>query len=127
MNNNKPIELKSAIIGKAWKNQKEQTIIPSSFTLPSDMSFSANQSFLVGSLTVRTNRHLNASPTAEEVTPLELAAGTTLYFFTNGKREGHNDPDYSVSVRLPIAEAEAIIFNEREGAKNWRLENPVQA
>jgi len=103
--------MKSAIIGKIWINKKEEQIVPASYTLPRDMSFTANQSYLIGNLSFRTDRNL-----AEQI---EVKAGEKLFFYSNSKRT-EKDPDYSVSVILPQAQAEMIITNAQNKAKEWR-------
>lgn len=115
--------LKSAIIGKAWKNQEEQGIIPASYTLPTEMTFRANESYLIGSLTFRTDRNSKI--------PVTVKAGEKLFFYANPKRPGVNpatgvafeDPDYSVSVLMPTAEAEAFIADSLAGSDAWKKEH----
>lgn len=114
MNNNvKSIEkVKSAIIGKAWRNSDVVGIMPASYTLPSEMVFNANESYLIGDLTFRTDRNTTI--------PVTVKAGQKLYFYANTKRAGKEDPDYSVSVLMSVEEAEAYIANSREGAEAWK-------
>ena len=112
-----PVQLKSAIIGKAWRNQNTQSIIPASFVLPETMTFEANQSYLIGELSFRTDRNTTI--------PVTVKAGEKLFFYANNKRAGKEDPDYSVSVLLPVAEAEAVIANSRAGSEEWKKEHAV--
>lgn len=116
---NKPVLLKSAIIGKIWTNKAQDSILPNSFALPSDMAFGKNESYLIGGLSMRTNRHLNASLEEGNEVPVVVKAGEKLFFYANNKRTD-NDPDYSVSVILPQQVAEAVIENDRRGLNDWR-------
>jgi hypothetical protein len=116
---NKPVLLKSAIIGKIWTNKAQNSILPNSFALPSDMAFGKNESYLIGGLSMRTNRHLNASLEEGNEVPVVVKAGEKLFFYANNKRTD-NDPDYSVSVILPQQVAEAVIENDRRGLNDWR-------
>lgn len=125
METNTPVLLKSAIIGKVWTNREVASIVPASFTLPADMHFAKNESYLIGGLTMRTDRNLNSSDNDVE-TPVTVKAGEKLFFYANNKRT-ENDPDYSVSVLLPAALAETIISNSKKGLEAWRLANPVAA
>lgn len=117
--------LKSAIIGRVWVNSDNKGIIPSSFTLPEDMTFSANETYLIGQLTFKTDRNLNASAVEGETAPLSFKAGEQLFLYSNEKRAGHKDPDYSVSVRLPSEVAEAIITNSQRASDAWRASNSL--
>ena len=118
--------LKSAIIGKIWKNQDNATIVPANFTLPSAMNFSKNESYLIDGLTMRTDRSLNASAVEGEEAPVSVNAGDKLFFYANNKRKA-NDPDYSVSVLLPVDVAETVISNNQKSLAAWRAEHPVAA
>ena len=109
-------KVKSAIIGKAWVNPGFTAIVPASYALTEDMTFSANESYLIGGLSFRTDRNLS--------TPVTIKAGEKLFFYANAKRVGRQDPDYSVSVVLPVAEAEAVIQMTRAGSEAWKRENP---
>ena len=53
-------------------------------------------------------------------TDVVLKAGTTLFLNTNTKREGKVDADFSISVLLPAATADALIQAERQ-ASSQRL------
>jgi len=110
-------QVKSAIIGKAWINADKGTMIPASHQLIEDMAFSANQSFLIGGLTFRTDRNIQE--------PIALKAGSNLYFYSNKKRDEKRDADYSVSVLLPEVQANKIIADSRNGAEAWRQAHPV--
>ena len=110
-------KVKSAIIGKAWRNADSVGIIPASFTLPSTMVFQSNESYLVNGLSFRTDRNTKI--------PVTVKAGEKLFFYANTKREGKVDPDYSVSVLLPVEEAEAIIADSRSGSEAWKKEHAV--
>jgi hypothetical protein len=120
-----PVLLKSAIIGKVWANGEKDSIIPGSFTLPMDMNFGKNESYLIGGLTMRTDRHLNASLTEDAEEPVSVKASEKLFFYANPKRT-ENDPDYSVSVLLPVAVAEAVIKNNKKGQAAWRAEHQAE-
>lgn len=129
MNNesNTPVLLKSAIIGKVWANQDGvATIVPASFTLPVDMNFGKNESYLIGGLTMRTDRHLNASTVDGVEAPVTVKASEKLFFYANNKRT-ENDPDYSVSVLLPEALAQTVIENSKKGLEAWRASQSVPA
>lgn len=104
-------KLKSAIIGKMWANVGHD-IVPATYALPTDMIFNANESYLIGGLSFRTDRNL--------IEPVEVKAGARLFFYTNKKRADKQDPDYSVSVLLPEAQADEVIANSRAGAEKWR-------
>ena len=106
--------MKSAIIGRAWKNKEDASIIPSSITVPSNMTFGANETYIIGALTFKTDFALNSSLVEGTVAPVELKSGDKLFFYTSNKREGHDkDPDYTVSVKLAEETANAIINNSR--------------
>lgn len=109
-------QLKSAIIAKAWLNPGTVGIIPATVTLPTDMTFNAGESYLVNGMSLRTDRNMTI--------PVTVKAGEKLFFYANKKRAGKVDPDYSVSVLLPTAEAEAVIENSREGSAQWKAEHP---
>ena len=128
MENPTPVLLKSAIIGRIWVNNVNEgdTIIPASFTMPADMNFAKNEPYLIGKLTMRTDRHLNASAVAGEEMPVTVKAGEKLFFYAQPKRT-ENDPDYSVSVLLPVAVAETVIENSKKGLEEWRASQPVAA
>lgn len=111
-----PVALKSAIIAKAWVNPKATAIIPANYTLPTEMTFEANQRYLLGELSLVTDRNLSS--------PVTIKAGEKLFFYANTKRAGKQDPDYSVSVVLPEDEAQAIIDMTRAGTEAWKKENP---
>ena len=112
----KPIEqVKSAIIGKMWDNKAGASIMPSSHKLTEETTFKANQSFLIGDMTFRTDRNLPKD--------IKVEAGKSLYFYTNKKREGKRDADYSVSIVLPEAEAQSIIDGAKQLADKWRADN----
>ena len=122
-----PVLLKSAIIGKIWANRDGiATIVPASFTLPADMNFGKNESYLIGGLTMRTDRHLNASTVDGVEVPVTVKASEKLFFYSNNKRS-ENDPDYSVSVLLPVSLAETIIENSKKGLEAWRASQQVPA
>lgn len=112
-----PVMLKTAIIGKAWVNTTTSAIIPANYVLPVDMTFRENESYLIGNLSFRTDRNLTI--------PVTVKAGEKLFFFANTKRAGFQDPDYSVSVLLPEAEALAVIENNKAGVLAWKQENQV--
>ena len=118
---------KAAIIGKIWINgDQKNTIFSNPFILPQDMTFNANESYMLnGNLNFLTDRHLNASLIDGEVAPLVLKAGTGLRLFKNDKRDGmeDKDPDYSVSVVLPAGLSLAIIANGKKGPQAWRDTN----
>ena len=118
-----PVKLKSAIIGKMWTNVNAQEMVPASYTLPKDITLSANESYLIGNLSIRTDRNLNASETPGEVKPVFLKAGDKLFFFTNNKRT-ERDPDYSISIQLPENLANVIIKNSQDAAKAWKEAHP---
>ena len=120
------IPLKSAIIGKMWVNQASGEIVPARYVLLKDMNFSKNQSYLIGNLSFRTDRNLNASENPDGESPVELKAGDKLFFYVNNKRAGFRDPDYSVSVLLPENIAEAIKKNNKEGMQVWRSAHPIE-
>lgn len=105
-------QIKSAIIGKAWINGISNEIMPANFIMPSDIEFTANQSFLLGNLTFRTDRNLSI--------PVKVAKGEKLNLFANKKRDGKRDADFSVSVQLPVDQAEAIIATTKAGAQAWK-------
>lgn len=107
--------IKRAIIGAAWLNDSK-TLIPASFVLPEEMSLGADESYLLGALSFRTGRYLPK---------ITLAKGTRLYFFSNNKREGYRDADYSVSANFPIDVANNIIETGKTGLSNWRAANSV--
>lgn len=111
------VPLKSAIIGKAWVVPGNTAIIPASFVLPEEMTFSANESYLIGGLSFRTDRNMPQ--------PVTVKAGEKLFFYSNPKRPGKQDPDYSVSVVLPVEQAEAVIAGSIAGAQAWRDAHPV--
>lgn len=108
---------KSAIIGKAWLNGPVVGIVPASYTLPETMTFNADESYLVNGMTFRTDRNTTIPVTVEK--------GQKLFFYANTKREGKNDPDFSVSVIMTEEAANAYIENSREGSENWKKENSV--
>jgi hypothetical protein len=87
------------------------------------MTISANESYLIGNLTFRTDRYLNTSEVYEEAKPLFLPAGTQLFFFSNTKRTGHKDADFSISIKMPIKTAETIINNSKRGSAEWKEAN----
>lgn len=116
---------KLAIIGRIWTNGSSE-IVPNTYALPKDMTFTANQSFLIGALSFKTDRNLSK--------PLTVKAGQNLVFFANAnKRTGINpitnmdyvDADYSVSVALPVEEANEIIENSIQSAVAWKTAHPV--
>jgi hypothetical protein len=113
-----PVTVKSAIIGKMWINSSKD-LVPAAFELPVDMTFNANESYLLGNLTFRTDRNLT--------NPVNVKAGSKLMFYSNSKRPGFKDADYSVSVLLPVAEADAVIQSSRDGAAAWRDTHPAVA
>lgn len=108
-------QLKSAIIGKAWRNEDESAIVKASVTLTEDMVFTANESYLINGLSFRTDRNTTI--------PVELKAGDKLFFYKNKKRAGMADPDFSVSVLLPVEQAEAFIANSKAGSEAWKKTN----
>ena len=117
-------KVKTTIIGKAWVNQGVPTIMSQHFTLPADMNFSKNESYIIGGLTMRTDRSLNASAVDGVEEPVSLKAGEKLFFYTNQKRTPA-DPDFSVSVMLPEDVSNVVINNNIKGRDAWRAENPV--
>lgn len=116
MNNITPV--KSAIIGQAWKPRATQgsantiTLTPASIVLPQEMTFSADEQYLIGDLSFRTDRNLPMAVTVK--------AGERLFFYPNSKREGKQDPDLSVSVKLPAEVAEQVISGITAGREAWR-------
>lgn len=110
---------KSAIIGKIWTNGDKASIVPATFTLPTEMTFQANQSYLLGNMSFRTDRNL--------VKPITLKKDSVLFLFPNNKRDGIKDPDYSVSIRLPEQEANEIINNSKAKAQEWKTNNQKSA
>jgi len=112
---------KSAIIGKLWANVNSGGIVPANYILEEDMTLAKDEAYIIGKLNFRTDRSLNTSPVEGEITPLTLKKGDTLFFYTNPKREGRTqDPDFSVSVRLPEEQANTIINNSKKGIEAWR-------
>lgn len=107
-------QIKNAIIGKAWSNGSQE-LTPASFVMTADTTFSANQSFLLGNLTFRTDRNLTS--------PVTIKAGESLSLYANKKRPDHKDADFSVSVCLPIEEANLIISATKAGALAWKEAN----
>lgn len=112
--------LKSTIIGRMWVNAESSVMVPATYTVPSDTTLSANESYLIGQLSFRTDRNLNASAVEGEVSPVILKKGEKLFFYANNKREGHRDPDYSVSVLLPSTLADTVINNSVRSVAAWR-------
>lgn len=121
-------KVKSAIIGKAWRNADSVGIIPATFVLPSEMTFQANESYLVNGLSFRTDRNTKI--------PVTVKAGEKLFFYVNKKRPfpeftnpatglAYVDPDYSVSVQLEPEQAEAVIADSKSGSENWKKEHAV--
>ena len=108
-------QIKSAIIGKAWANGTSNEIMPSNYILPQDMEFTANQSFILGNLTFRTDRNLSV--------PVKVSKGASLNLFANQKREGKRDADFSVSVLLDVEEANKVISATKAGAAAWKEAN----
>lgn len=110
-------KVKSAIIGKMWDNKGEDSdgLVPQKHVLKSDMTFEANQSFLLGEMTFRTDRNLPRKVTVKE--------GASLNFYANKKREGKQDADYSVSIILPEKEADELIDGAKANAEKWRADN----
>ena len=111
--------LKSAIIGKAWVVQGETQIIPASFLMPADMTFSAGERYLVGGLSFVVDRNL--------IKPVTIAANEKLFFYANNKRPGKEDPDYSVSAVLSEELATEIVQGSKTALQAWRDANPVAA
>jgi len=111
--------LKSAIIGKIWSNSDIKELIPATITIPSDMTLEANQTYLLGNMSFKTDRNL--------VKPIEMKKDETLYLFPNTKRNGINDPDYSVSIKLPAKEADEIIEASKTAQELWRKNNPIKS
>ena len=118
--NNTIIEVKTAIIGKAWINQQTAELIPGNIVLQEDRTFSADQSLIFGNLIIRMDRHLNTSNIMGKTEPLSLKKGTIMTLYSNNKRAGFKDADFSVSVKLPINEALIIIENNKNGVIEWR-------
>lgn len=117
----------TAIIAKAWRNGSAEII--GSYTLPTDMIFSANEAYLIGSLTLRMDRNLNTSTVEGEIKPLTMKAGDKLFFRQNEKRtdgEHTQDPDYTVSVQLTAEDAKVIIDNSKAGVAAWKMANQPQ-
>jgi hypothetical protein len=112
--NNTITTLKSAIIGKIWLNGSKE-IRPATFTVPTDMTFEPNQSYMLGDMSFRTDRNL--------IKPIEVKANERLFLFPNNKRNGINDPDFSVSIKRPEAEANEIIENSKKKAQEWKDAN----
>lgn len=108
-------QIKSAIIGKAWKNGESGELMPASFVISEDTVFSANQSFILGHLTFRTDRNLTVS--------VPMKKGSLLNLFANKKRDGHKDADFSVSVLLPVDEANTVINATKAGVAAWKASN----
>lgn len=109
--------LKSAIIGKMWTNSDVTEMVPATYTVQSDTTFKANQSFLIGGLTFRTDRNL---------IPTLVKAGSKLFFYVNQKRDGKQDADYNVSALFSEAVANEIIANNRKGAEEWKQAHQVE-
>ena len=118
-------KVKSAIIGKMWVNENATGLQPASYVLEQDMVFVKGDSFLLNGATIRIDRNLNTSTELGKITPLALQKGTRLTFFTNSKREGIKDADFTVSVVLPEAEATIIIENNKRGQAEWRKQNQI--
>jgi len=112
MENSTMTPVKSAIIGKAWANGAVNGLIPTNFTLTEDRTFSAGETFLLGTLTLKMDRNLPF--------PVVMKAGDKFYFYPNSKREGFKDADLSISVLRTPKEAEDIINGTRAGMKAWR-------
>ena len=111
-------QVKPAIIAKAWKNKDAKGLIPAQYILPEAMTFGQNESYILGDLSLRTDRNATI--------PIKVAAGEKLFFYSNNKREDHpEDPDYSVSVLLPVTEANAFIKNSKTGLEKWRAAQGV--
>lgn len=110
-------QLKSAIFAKGWANSNNpfETPTPQPYTFEKDVTFNAGQSYPYYGITVIIDRNL-----AE---PLTLKAGTTISFFANSKREGKRDPDFTISAKLPIAQADAIINASKTALQDWRDDN----
>lgn len=112
--------LKSTIIGRMWTPSESSVMVPATYTVPSDINLSANESFLIGQLSFRTDRNLNASAVAGETLPVSMKKGDKLFFYANPKREGHRDPDYTVSVLLPQSVSATVINNSIRSTEAWR-------
>lgn len=108
-------QVKSAIIGKAWANTMSTELMPSSFKLSQDMAFTANESFILGNLTFKTDRNL--------ITPVTVKEGAALYLYANRKRDGKKDADFSVSVLLDITDANRVIAETKAGVIAWKQAN----
>lgn len=115
-------QLKSAIIGRVWVNANNAGVIPSFITLPQEMTFSANETYLIGPMTFKTDRNLNASSVEGVSVPVVLPAGSRLNLYANTKRADHKDPDYSASVQLPTDVADTIINNSKRAAEAWKAQ-----
>ena|ERR1035437_4879755 len=118
------LKVATTIIGKAWVNQGVPTIMAQHFTLPADMNFGKDESYLIGAVTLKTDRSLNASAVDGVEEPVSLKAGEKLFFYTNPKRTA-TDPDYSVSVMLPEDVSKIVIENNIKGRDAWRAEHAV--
>ena len=105
---------KSAIFGKIWVTGKKD-LIPAQFVMPTDMIFEPDTSYLIGNMSLRTDRNLKHS--------IEVKASQKLFLFANNKRT-ERDPDYSVSVRMPEAEANELIEYSQMKAQEWRDAHP---
>jgi hypothetical protein len=112
MENSTITRVKSAIIGKAWANGAINNLMPANFTLTENRTFSAGETFLLGTLTLKMDRNLPF--------PVEMKTGEKFYFYPNSKREGFKDADLSISVLRTPQEADAIIEGTRAGMKTWR-------
>ena len=104
---------KSVIIGKIWINGSKE-LIPATFTMPTDMVFEADEGYLLGNMSFRTDRNL--------LKPIQMKAKELLFLFANKKRTD-KDPDYSVSIKRPEAEANEIIQNSKDKAQEWKNNN----
>jgi hypothetical protein len=80
--------LKNFIIGRAWTNSQDPT----------------------RSGSIKINRGLPAK--------IVLTADMTLFLTTNIKRDGKNDPDFNVSVLLPIDVADRLIEAQKLAEAN---------
>lgn len=111
---------KSAIIGRIWINSDEVSLMPASYTLTDDMEFGPDEAYILGKLSFRTDRNLNASLDSKKTEKIYLKAGDKLFFYPTTKRANHDDPDYTVSARFPEPIAEAIIENGQKAQKEWK-------
>lgn len=95
------MQTKAVIIGKLWLNG-ESSIMPSTLKLDADMTIKRNEQLYIGKKSLRIARDLG-------VEQLDLKAGEELVLFANNAKRTNNDPDFTVSIRRPEAEAIELI------------------